>query len=111
MAIVGERVYYLNPKSLGTNKLDERWGTGIWCGVLEETGEYLIGTSQGIVKARTFRRMSADNDRWNLEALQSMKGTPWEPCPGTDETLKPKIALGPEPEIPKTVEPPSEEPE
>ena len=43
------------PSSLGTDKLDERWYSGMWCGIADEPGEYIIGTKGGMVKVRTFR--------------------------------------------------------
>ena len=52
----GECVWYLKPKSVGKDKLHSRWGEGVWFGVREESGETLIGTREGVIKVRTFRR-------------------------------------------------------
>jgi hypothetical protein len=81
---------------LGKNKLDVRWASGIWLGVLEDSGEYLLGTRHGIAKARSFKRKSTDQDRWQFDELSSFKGSPWEPYPGdslTYRSLKPKVTF------------------
>ena len=42
VAEFGECVWYLRPKSAGKDKLNTRWGEGVWLGVKEESGETLI---------------------------------------------------------------------
>ena len=73
LAIIGGSVWYLMPSSLGTDKLDERWCSGIWCGIIDESGEYMLGTKHGIIKARTFRRTNS-SERWNVLELKEMMG-------------------------------------
>ena len=83
LAIIGEQVHYLLPSSLGTEKLDSRWAYGIWLGVMEESGEYLIGTPYGISHVRKFLCISDECKRFSIEAIRAMRGTPWCPFPGT----------------------------
>ena len=51
-------------------------------GIRDETGEVIIGTSEGVVKARDFKRMGSPEERWNIESILGFVGTPWEPVPG-----------------------------
>ena len=87
LAIVGESVWALLPESRGENKLDSRWVSGIFCGVLDNSLEYLIGTKHGLMKVRTIRRKS-DKDAWNVEEVKGMRGTPWQLYPGSRLSLK-----------------------
>ena len=57
---------------------------GVWLGTIERTEEYLIGTDKGVVKCRTIWRKATEEERWDRSAVESMKGTPWEPEPGRD---------------------------
>ena len=63
LANVEESVFALIPESRGADKLDSRWISGIFLGVVESTMEYLIGTRHGIIKVRTFRRKHETKDR------------------------------------------------
>ena len=82
---IGECVWYLKPKSKGRKKLESRWGSGVWLGIRDETNEVMIGTQEGIIKVRTIRRKASNEERWNITQLENMKGTPWEPVPGSDD--------------------------
>ena len=101
----GECVWYLQPKSAGKHKLSTRWGEGIWIGIKEESGEVLIGTTEGVIKVRTVRRKPEVN-KWNVEMFKGMKGLPWEPVPGRDSNEPPICIKVPEEdnEIVKPVE-------
>ncbi len=46
---LGECVWYLKPKTKGIHKAEYRWGSGVWYGIREESGEYLIGTDKGVI--------------------------------------------------------------
>ena len=50
----------------------------IWLGKVSETGENYVATKQGVLKARTVRRLQPDfkND---LALLNKVSGTPWAP--------------------------------
>lgn len=66
----------------GKCKGEYRWGTGIWLGIREESGEHIIGTQDGVVKSPTIRSMASKDDSWNWDEFMKMKGLPWEPIPG-----------------------------
>ena len=55
----------------------------------------MIGTSEGVIKARDFRRKTISTERWNNTLVASIRGTPWEPNPGRegDYRIKPIIHL------------------
>ena len=65
----GESVMFLKPKTLGKEKMESRWETGIWLGVRDESGEHLMGTPKGVIKVRTIRLISDDAERWNLTLI------------------------------------------
>lgn len=58
--------------------------TGIGSGIKAESGEVMVGTLEGILEARRVHIFSQDHERWNAEAIQSMKGTPWDVVPGRE---------------------------
>ena len=47
-----------------------------------ESGESLIGTDGGVVKARDFRRKAENGGRWSVTEFDKFVGVPWEPYPG-----------------------------
>ena len=47
-----------------------------------ESGESLIGTDGGVVKARDFRRKAENGGRWSVAEFDKFVGVPWEPYPG-----------------------------
>ena len=57
-----------------------------------------MGTDLGAVKARDFKRLADPLERWNKDAIMQMKGTPWEPIPGTKEDSIPVHVRLPEEE-------------
>ena len=61
----------------GTN-MEARWGDGTWLGTNARTDEALIGTQNGIVRARSVRRRSR-SEQWSYEQILSIKGNPWDP--------------------------------
>ena len=85
-------MWYLKPKSVGVDKLNTRWGEGIWLGIREESGEILIGTLEGVIKVRTVRRKAGDDLRWSKGLFNEFKGLPWQPVPGR-ESLEPPIKV------------------
>ena len=70
----GEGIYYQVLRSLGRNKGESRWRTGTFLGVREESGEYKVGTEEGVVKCRTYKPMGSSEERWNREEIDKMKG-------------------------------------
>lgn len=45
----------------------------MWYGIREESGENIVGTPEGIAKARTWKPKA------DLEFFNSIRGVPWEP--------------------------------
>eukprot|EP00969_Alexandrium_andersonii_P360287 15454993-Alexandrium_andersonii.AAC.1 len=64
------------------HKADPRWDTGVWLGMRDRTGEYLIGTDRGVIKVSSVRRRGAKEEQWDKEIMHRTQGVPWEPVPG-----------------------------
>ena len=56
VAEFGEHVWFLRAGSAGKDKFNVRWEDGIWLGVINESGEKIMGTEQGTTKVKDFRR-------------------------------------------------------
>ena len=54
----------------------------MYLGHRDESGEAIIGTKEGIVKCRSFRRKVIKEERWDAQAIKDIQGTPWRPVPG-----------------------------
>jgi hypothetical protein len=95
VAEFGECVLYAPAASAGKDKFDARWKEGVWLGVRMESGESLIGTDGGVVKARDFRRKAENGGRWSVTEFDKFVGVPWEPYPGAKGgfELKSKVRL------------------
>ena len=88
---------YLRMGTRGRDKLDSRWATGVWMGVKDETGECIVGTSEGTVKARDFKRFADPAKRWDSTLVKSLQGPPWQPTPGrNDEAIPVRVRLAEE---------------
>ncbi len=63
------------------------------------SGESILGTEEGEVNARDFRRKPENGGRWSVEDFDKFKGVPWEPGPGAEGgyELKSKVKLPTEP--------------
>jgi len=75
----GEKVLFKrNRHTIGPslNKWNSMWGTGIFLGVKSDSSEFFIGTSEGILKIRTIKRVPP-SQRWNASTLEWIRGTPW----------------------------------
>ena len=57
---------------------------GLFIGVLQGTGEAVIGTNEGVIRTRTVKRLIRSS-RWDTEAVLSVIGTPWAPDGGGDD--------------------------
>ena len=60
----------------GATGMAGRWSEGIWLGIREESGDVMIGTKDGIMKARTIRKAS-HGQIWNRTRLDEVTATPW----------------------------------
>ena len=76
----GEQVLYKlpvkGPLSAPDGNMGTRWREGAYLGHCPTSNVYTIGTSTGIVEARSLQRRP-ESDRWNAEQLASIKATPW----------------------------------
>merc|ERR1712026_294122 len=81
VAEFGECIWCYVPGINCTQKMDPRWESGIWLGVRDESGEILVGTPGGVLKARSFMR-KPESQQWDYKEFASMQGVPWEPIPG-----------------------------
>ena len=61
--------------------METRWETGIYLGMVEESGEIIVGNDEGVKKGQSWARKPEDS-RWDGKLLEEMKGVPWEPIPG-----------------------------
>jgi hypothetical protein len=79
----GEKIHYrLNMKNKAQQeKLEVRYGEGFYMGRWWRTGEALVGTPEGVVRAGTVRRVGAHR-RWDKEGLEKVQGVPWQMNPG-----------------------------
>ena len=51
---------------------------GVYLGVVWSTGESLVGTKDGVYKAKSLHRKPAD-ERRNVQEILGVRGTPWKP--------------------------------
>ena len=75
VAEFGECVWFLQPRSRGATGMVGRWSEGIWLGTREESGEVMIGTKDGIMKARTVRRKASHVQLCNRTKLDEVTAT------------------------------------
>ena len=72
----------------------------------EDTGEHLIGTKEGVMKARTIRRKGSKEERWDKTKLDEMRGLPWNPVRRELEEERREVRM----DLPGQEEPIHEEP-
>ena len=90
----GECILFLKAKSRGIDKFDSRWSEGVWLGIREESGEHLVGTVEGVIKARTVRRRPIQHERWNKQLFDSFQGVPWKPLPNQEgDTIRVRASI------------------
>ena len=76
-------------------KSDNKWESGVWLGVVDSSGEKIIGSAEGCIKVRSTKSRAGD-DKWNKEEMESSKGVPWEVIPGHPERdLKCRVMVSP----------------
>ena len=73
--------------------------------------EIYVGMPDGVIKVRTTRRKGVEADRWNVELMQSINGTPWEFVPGREGVeVVSRLVLPRVPrEVPPMIDAPTEE--
>ena len=60
----------------------------MWLGVKSRTGEHVIGTPKGTVKTFSVKR-KPEEERWNMEEINKIEGTPGRPKPVKKDTRIP----------------------
>ena len=65
------------------SQLTDRWREGIFLGVQDRSDEVLVGTREGVFKARTLKRLDGVQRR-DADLLKSLRGVPWQTVPGGD---------------------------
>ena len=95
IAELGENILY---KPLGDAPAfpEAEFLYGTWLGIDLRTGEILVGTSSGIVRARTVKRRP-EPERWSAEQAFAVRGVPWQPTPGIDSDQMPTAVRRPPP--------------
>ncbi len=81
--ICRKRIHDLWLDSLRKDRFNSSWGGGMYVGFKDESNEMMIGADRGIGKAKTSRRLGFEKERWSIEEINKMKGSPWEPVPGS----------------------------
>ena len=76
----GEKVMYLKAGKQ-KSRLEDRWLEGLFLGVQDRSDEVVVGTRDGVYKARTVRRLDPVQRR-DAALAREMRGLPWEPIPG-----------------------------
>ena len=89
LAHIGESIHYKPlKKEAKLLKLEPNWALGMFLGILESSGEYIVSNDDGIsLKCRDVKRM-VDDLRFDKELLGRLKSTPWQPNP-TGEDIEP----------------------
>ena len=79
LASPGERIL-CKPMSGGRTasaKMEPRFRPGIFLGIVERTGEVIVGLEDGTVgRCRDFKRV-VPSERWDKELVLNLKGLPW----------------------------------
>ena len=57
----------------------ERWVQGVWLGKRFTTDEHVIGLENGKVVMTRNVRPKLQEDTWNMEEIDKIKGQPWDP--------------------------------
>ena len=71
-------------------KLADRWKSGVWLGKSDLTDEHLVLTDDGVVYARSVRRLAENS--WSEENLEAVVETPQKPrSMTTDDASDPRV--------------------
>ena len=81
MVSLGEKVLYMPLKAARGDKMDVRFEYGTYVGTSFTNGEHYVATKGGVIRARTLRRLPVE-ERWRIEEIKSIVGTPWAPVDG-----------------------------
>ena len=74
----GEMVHFRRiPTQNRLGKLDSLWQKGVFIGYRAQSGEYMVGSSDGAYKTRTIRRLP-ESQRWDKNEIEGLPWTPWK---------------------------------
>lgn len=84
VAVFGGIVLYHHAKQRieERSKSEPRWSDGICLGDAWPSNGYIFGTTQGVTKARSIRRLTEDECR-DSRAIREIQGAQWKPNPNT----------------------------
>ena len=72
----GECVHFRQPKAIETvGKYEDRWQGGVYLGFDMRSGEYIVGTEDGVYRSGAVRRRPID-ERWSRPIIDGIKGDP-----------------------------------
>ena len=92
----GEAVMFKLPATKRrVGDFEDRFEKGIWLGMTVRSQEHLIGTDIGVFRVGKVLRCAPDQ-RWSLEMIKGIKGTPDEPKPGVKSDRIPVYVKHPE---------------
>ena len=83
VAKFGEKILYMPAKqsSHPQGKWEDRYTDGVFLGMRMRSDEILIGTPQGVVKARSIKRYP-EGEQWDRDFARKIRGSPRTPIPG-----------------------------
>ena len=79
----GEKVLWLEPGK-PKSRLTDRWLEGIFVGLHDDSDEILVATENGVLKARTAKRLSPEDGR-DGPLVNRVVGLPWRAVPSMQE--------------------------
>ena len=87
IAEFGQKIMYMTSKNTSKSapKADAKFQDGIWLGLRTRSDESIIGTPNGVIKAKTVRRLPEER-RWYPEDVFSVRGVPSNSVLGVEIT-------------------------
>ena len=81
----GEKILYKKAAGQsGAQALSSLWAEGIFLGLRPASGEYIVGNSEEVTRARTLRRRP-EEIRWNIDGRFAVRAVPWNGGRGDPE--------------------------
>ena len=95
VAEFGEKIMYMTSKNTSKSapKADAKFHDGVWLGLRMKSDESIVGTPNGVIKAKTVRRLP-EEQRWCAEDVLSMRGVQSNPVPGVGGDHVPVDVVG-----------------
>ena len=81
----GEPVMFLRvPPTKRRNKYEDRFVTGVYCGLIDRSNMVIVATPHGCEKVNSIRRLPRSQWR-DPDLVMPIKGTPWQYAPSVSE--------------------------